>query len=69
MALSSFVEPRLKDPSALCQFVPLIIFPYFMYSKLSFKWDSARHGLLRKPFKTWKLFVRNNQRKRAIEQQ
>ena len=40
-----------------------------MYSKLSFKWDSARHGLLRKPFKTWKLFVRNNQRKRAIEQQ
>ena len=27
-----------------------------MYSKLSFKWDSARHGMLRKPFKTWKAF-------------
>eukprot|EP00944_MAST-04C_sp_MAST-4C-sp1_P003584 g3584.t1 len=40
-----------------------------MYSKLSFKWDSARHGMLRKPFKTWKAFVRNNKRKRAIEQQ
>jgi hypothetical protein len=39
-----------------------------MYSKLNFKWDSAKHGMLRKPFKAWVAFVDENKRVRAIEQ-
>ena len=39
-----------------------------MFSKLSFKWDSAKHGLVRKPFRTWVNMVQHNKRVRAIEQ-